>query len=118
MKKINPVLNGQPIRQQYFEIDTIREADFFKLTKINISNYKSQLIFSILFGAGIFYRVYNANFEDYWLDEIFGFWVSDPKLNLEQTLDRSFGTGGGQNLLFDFILKYFYPLPLILIQVQ
>lgn len=80
------------------------------MTKIKISNYKSQLVFLILLGAGIFYRVYNANFDDYWLDEIFGFWVSDPKLNLEQTLDRSFGTGGGQNLLFDFILKYFYSL--------
>lgn len=77
---------------------------------MNISNYKNYLIFLILFGAGIFYRAYNANFEDYWLDEIFGFWVSDPKLNLEQTLDRSFNTGGGQNLLFDFILRYFYSL--------
>lgn len=77
------------------------------IKKITFS-YKYQLIFFVLFGAGVLYRIFNANFEDYWLDEIFGFWISDPQLNLEQTFDRSFGTGGGQNLLFDFILKYYY----------
>ena len=73
-----------------------------------IFDYRYQLIFLVFFSMGIFYRIFNANFEDYWLDEFFGFWISDPKLNLEQTFNRSFGTGGGQNLLFDFILKYFY----------
>ena len=71
-------------------------------------NYKNHLILLIIFTAGIFYRIYNANFEDYWFDEFFGFWISDPQLNFNQTLERSFGPGFGQNLLFDFILKYFY----------
>ena len=75
-----------------------------------IFDYRYQLIFLVFFSMGIFYRIFNANFEDYWLDEFFGFWISDPKLNLEQTFNRSFVTGGGQNLLFDFILKYFYLL--------
>ena len=71
-------------------------------------NYKNNLILLIIFSAGIFYRFYNANFEDYWFDELFGFWISDPKLNFDQTLERSIGPGFGQNLLFDFILKYFF----------
>ena len=71
-------------------------------------NYKNNLILLIIFSAGIFYRLYNANFEDYWFDEFFGFWISDPQLSFNQTLERSFGPGFGQNLLFDFILKYFF----------
>ena len=70
------------------------------------SNEKYLLIFFIL--LGVFYRFYNTNFEDYWLDEFFGFWISDPELNFSETYDRSFGPGWGQNILFDFILKYFY----------
>ena len=73
-----------------------------------IINYKSYLIFIIIFAAGIFYRFYNSNFEDYWFDEFFGFWISDPQLSFTETLERSHGPGRGQNILFDFILKYFY----------
>ena len=29
------------------------------------------------------YRFYNAYFEDYWFDVLFGFWISDPKLNFD-----------------------------------
>ena len=66
-------------------------------------NYKNNLILLIIFSAGIFYRLYNANFEDYWFDEFFGFWISDPQLSFNQTLERSFGPGFGQNLLFDLV---------------
>ena len=76
-----------------------------KKSILNI-NEKYLLIFFIL--LGVFYRFYNTNFEDYWLDEFFGFWISDPELNFSETYDRSFGPGWGQNILFDFILKYFY----------
>lgn len=69
---------------------------------------KSFIILIAIIFLGIFYRLYQANFDDYWLDEYFGFWVSDPQLNFTETLERSFGPGWGQNLLFDFVLKYFY----------
>ena len=74
------------------------------MLKIN----KSLLILITVIFLGIFYRIYQSNFDDYWLDEYFGFWISDPQLNFMESLDRSFGPGRGQNLLFDFVLKYFY----------
>jgi len=76
------------------------------MEKIN----KSFLILITIIFLGIFYRLYHANFEDYWFDEYFGFWISDSQLNFTETLERSFGLGQGQNLLFDFVLKYFYVL--------
>ena len=78
------------------------------MIKKTIIHYKTNIIFLIIVCLGIFYRFYNANFEDYWFDEFFGFWISDPQLNFNETLERSFEHGFGQNLLFDFILKYFY----------
>ena len=67
------------------------------------------ILISIIF-LGIFYRLYQANFEDYWFDEYFGFWISDPSISFNETLKRNLGPelGQGQNIFFDFILKYFY----------
>ena len=79
-------------------------------SKLNKFTYNNKLIFLLLIFLGIFYRFYNGNLEDYWFDELFGFWISDPQLNFDQSYDRSFNIGFGQNLLFDFILKYFYLL--------
>ena len=55
----------------------------------------SVISFSLIFG--IIFRLYNLNFENFWLDEILTFWISDPTvtvsesyerhLNLEQTLN-------------------------------
>ena len=73
---------------------------------------KSFLILILIIFLGIFYRFYQANFEDYWFDEYFGFWISDPSINFNETLKRNLGPelGQGQNIIFDFILKYFYGL--------
>ena len=69
-----------------------------------------KVLFLFLIILGVFYRLYNSNFEDYWLDELFGFWLSDPKLSFNETYERSLGPGWGQNMLFDFVLKYFYKI--------
>ena len=47
-----------------------------------------------------------------WFDEYFGFYISDPELSFTETLERNLGpeNGAGQNLFFDFVLKYFYRL--------
>ena len=74
------------------------------MQKIN----KVFLILLLTIFLGIFYRVYQSNFDDYWFDEYFGFWISDPQLNFTDSLNRIIGPGWGVNLLFDFILKYFY----------
>ena len=75
----------------------------FNLKKVSIE----KILFLFLIILGVFYRLYNSNFEDYWLDELFGFWLSDPKLSFNETYERSLGPGWGQNMLFDFVLKYF-----------
>ena len=78
------------------------------MLKIN----KSLLILITIIFLGIFYRIYQSNFDDYWFDEYFGFWVSDPTVAFNETLERNLGPelGQGQNLFFDFLLKYFYRL--------
>ena len=40
--------------------------------------FKNKSLIFILF-TGIFLRVYNINFDDYWYDEIISFWVSNPE---------------------------------------
>ena len=54
------------------------------------SNKNNILLVSILFVLiGIFLRIYQLNFENYWLDEMTSFWVADPNLSLEATFSRS-----------------------------
>ena len=42
------------------------------------------LIFIISFG--IFFRIYNLNFENLWYDEIISFWVANPFLSYEESI--------------------------------
>ena len=52
------------------------------------------LLVSILFVLiGIFLRIYQLNFENYWLDEMLSFWVADPNLSLEDTFTRNYHIG-------------------------
>ena len=69
-------------------------------------SYKNNiLLISILFILiGIFLRLYQLNFENYWLDEMNSFWVADPKISLEATLSRSEHISQTP-LLFDLLLK-------------
>ena len=60
----------------------------------------------IIFGS--FLRIYNLNFDDFWTDEIFSFWVSDPSINFNETLIRAFSSG--LNFFFDLSLKFFHYL--------
>ena len=60
----------------------------------------------IIFGS--FLRIYNINFDDFWTDEIFSFWVSDPSINFNETLIRAFSSG--LNFFFDLSLKFFHYL--------
>ena len=73
------------------------------------SNKNNILLASILFVLiGIFLRIYQLNFENYWLDEMTSFWVADPKISLEDTFTRSndFHTPP----IFDLFLKKYLEL--------
>ena len=54
------------------------------------SSRNKVLLISILFiSIGIFLRLYQLNFENYWHDEMLSFWVADPNLSLEATFSRN-----------------------------
>ena len=66
-----------------------------------------KVLFLFLIILGVFYRLYNSNFEDYWLDELFGFWLSDPKLSFNETYERPDGYAQhGRNMLLTYKLKF------------
>ena len=64
------------------------------------------LSIALLICFGSFLRVYNINFEDFWADEMFSFWISDPSISLNETFIRAFSSG--LNFFFDLFLKFFH----------
>ena len=69
------------------------------------SNKKNILFLSIWFILiGVFLRLYQLNFENYWLDEMISFWVADPSLSLNDTFSRRDQIEQSP-ILFDLILK-------------
>ena len=77
--------------------------------KNNFLNKNTLLFFFIIFTA-FFLRIYNLNFEDYWFDEQASFWVSDPTINLSDTIERSKQLDRGSNIVFNVFLKNFFLL--------
>ena len=68
---------------------------------------KNTIIILIIFFLGIFFRLYNLNFEDLWHDEILSFWIADPSISFLETLNRH-NELEVVPVLFNLILKYFY----------
>ena len=59
---------------------------------INLKNiFIATLILSIL-TIGITLRFYNVNIENFWIDEMVTFWVSDPNITFNETLKRNIET--------------------------
>ena len=50
---------------------------------------KNFIIFIIIL-TGIFFRFYQINYEDFWIDEIFSFWIADPKISFFETFERHY----------------------------
>ena len=87
----------------------ILQKTTYKINKLKmfLSNKKNILLFTILFiFIGIFLRVYQLNFENYWLDEMISFWVADPSLSLDDTFSRRDQIEQSP-ILFDLILKQY-----------
>ncbi len=53
-------------------------------------------------------RLYNINYEDFWTDEIFAFFTSEPNITFKETLIRTLDSNF--NSLFDFLLKEFHTI--------
>ena len=69
---------------------------------------KSILSVSILFIlTGIFLRLYQLNFENYWIDELVDFWVADPNITLQATFVRRELVDDQTPYLFQLFLKIY-----------
>ena len=42
---------------------------------------KNNFFFIIIIICGLFFRFYNINFDDLWIDEISTFWISNPDIS-------------------------------------
>ena len=71
-------------------------------------NHKYIFFLTLLFVLiGILLRFYQLNFENYWWDEMLGFWVTDPNISLDQTFYRREITDQ-TSILFHILLKNYY----------
>jgi len=56
---------------------------------------------------GIFFRFYQINYEDFWIDEIFSFWIADSNISFIETFQRH-NSIEQIPVFFNLILKFFY----------
>ncbi len=70
---------------------------------------KKEFILFLLVGIGIFFRIYNLNFENLWYDEIISFWVANPSFSYSETnsIHNQIET---TSILYNVILKSFYQI--------
>ena len=83
--------------------------------KINL--YKNEIIFvTLIILFGLLLRAYNINFNDFWSDEMVTFYLSNPNLNLTETIKLIFET----NLMvsYELILKFFHKILGITLNIQ
>ncbi len=71
-------------------------------------NYFQFSIFLIFLLFALIIRSYNINSEDFWTDEIFAFFTSEPNISFKETLVRTLSSNF--NCLYDFLLKFFHSL--------
>jgi len=64
-------------------------------------------IYSILI-AGITFRLYNLNIENFWIDEMVTFWVADPLITINDTINRNIESD--LHFFFNLILKLYFSI--------
>ena len=62
----------------------------------------------IIFLISFIIRFYNLNSEDFWTDEMFAYWTTDPNISFEDTIVRTLSLNFIS--LFDFSLKCFHQI--------
>ena len=67
------------------------------------------LAFVILIFTTSVLRVYNINYEDFWIDEIISFWVAEPQIALNETLERH-KILENSPFFFNLSLKYIFSI--------
>ena len=69
---------------------------------------KKFIIFIIII-AGVFFRFNQINYEDFWIDEIFSFWIADPNISFFETIKRH-NSIEQIPIFFNLMLKFFYSI--------
>ena len=62
-------------------------------------------VFSMLV-FGITFRLYNLNIENFWIDEMVTFWVTDPLITINETINRNIESD--LHFFFNLILKLYF----------
>ena len=70
---------------------------------------KKEFFLFLIISIGIFFRVYNLNFDNLWYDEIISFWVANPSFSYQETsfFHNQIET---TSILYNLILKSFYQI--------
>ena len=55
---------------------------------LNYSKIKKNYLYIFFIILGIFTIFYQINFEDFWLDEMQSFWIAEPGLSWDETVER------------------------------
>jgi len=69
--------------------------------------FVATIIFSILL-AGIIFRLYNLNIENFWIDEMVTFWVADPLITINETINRNIESD--LHFFFNLVLKLYFSI--------
>jgi len=58
--------------------------------------------------AGITFRLYNLNIENFWIDEMVTFWVTDPLITINDTINRNIESD--LHFFFNLLLKLYFSI--------
>lgn len=70
-------------------------------------NLNKKFLYFFFIITGIFTILYQIHFEDFWLDEMLSFWIADPELSWDETLERHKEYDYHNPPFFNLTLKYF-----------
>ena len=70
---------------------------------------KEKYLLFLIFFVGILLRYYNHSFDDLWYDEVISFWIANPNLSFQETIN--FNKLIDINTpVFPLILKFFFSI--------
>ncbi len=74
----------------------------------NSKNKFITITISSILIAGITFRFYNLNIENFWIDEMVTFWVTDPLITINDTINRNIESD--LHFFFNLLLKLYFSI--------
>ena len=72
------------------------------------NSFQKKIVILFIIFIGFYLRLYQLNFENFWLDEHASFYSSNPNLLFSETLKRNDFIDESNYLMFTFILKFYF----------